>query len=315
VIRDSRRYLHPDAIARIARLELRAKAVVEGVLVGLHKSPARGQSVEFLQHREYAPGDDLRRVDWKVWARQDRYYVKEFEEETNLRLTLAVDCSASMDYPTAGFSGGGAPADGLSKYEVAATLAASLAWLALSHGDAVGCLTFDDRVRASVPSRTTRTHLAGICDLLEAPRGRAAPPAEATGFLPVLRRLAETLPRRGLVVVISDLLGDRDGLAPGLRLLRTRGHDVAVLHVLHDDELDFPFEGATRFEGLETSAAVSCNPRAFRDGYLEALAEFLSEVRRQTAALECDYELVRTGEPVAAALVRFLARRTRLAAG
>jgi uncharacterized protein (DUF58 family) len=307
VTRDSRRYLHPDAIARIARLELRAKAVVEGVLVGLHKSPAKGQSVEFLQHREYAPGDDLRRVDWKVWARQDRYYIKEFEEETNLRLTLAVDCSASMEYP-------GPAADGR-KYDTAATLAASLAWLGLSHGDAVGCLTFDDRVRMSVPPRTARTRLSGICEVLEAPRGRAAPPAEATAFLPVLRRLAETLPRRGLVIVISDLLGDRAGLAPGLRQLRTRGHDVAVLHVLHDDELEFPFEGPTRFEGMETPATVSCNPRAFRAGYLEALDAFLADVRRQTASLECDYELVRTGEPVATALVRFLSRRARLAVG
>jgi uncharacterized protein (DUF58 family) len=306
VIRDSRRYLHPEAIARIARLELRARAVVEGVLVGLHKSPAKGQSVEFLQHREYAPGDDLRRVDWKVWARQDRYYVKEFEEETNLRLTLAVDCSASMEYPRT------APA---TKYDTAATLAASLAWLGLAHGDAVGCLTFDDRVRMSVPPRTARTRLSGICEVLEAPRGRAAPAAEATAFLPVARRLAETLPRRGLVIVISDLLGDRAGLAPGLRQLRTRGHDVAVLHVLHDDELDFPFEGPTRFEGLETPVAVSCNPRAFRAGYLEALDAFLADVRRQTAALECDYELIRTGEPVAAALVRFLSRRARRATG
>lgn len=303
MIRDSRRYLHPEAISRIARLELRAKAVVEGVLVGLHKSPAKGQSVEFLQHREYARGDDLRRVDWKVWGRQDRYYVKEFEEETNLRLTLAVDCSASMDYPRSA---------AVTKYDTAATLAASLAWLGLSHGDAVGCLTFDDRVRLSVPSRTARTRLGGICEVLEAPRGRAAPPPEATAFLPVARRLAETLPRRGLVIVISDLLGDRAGLAPGLRQLRARGHDVVVLQVLHDDELDFPFEGPTRFEGMETSAAVSCNPRAFRAGYLEALDAFLADVRRQAAAYACDYELIRTGEPVAAALVRFLSRRARL---
>ena len=140
----SRRYLHPEAIARIARLELRARAVVEGVLSGLHKSPYKGQSVEFLQHREYVRGDDLRRVDWKVWGRQDRLYVKEFEEETNLRVTLLVDGSASMNY-------GSGP---LNKYQYAATLAASLAWLALSHADAVGCCVFDDKVRASVPPRT-----------------------------------------------------------------------------------------------------------------------------------------------------------------
>jgi len=311
VIRDSRRFLSPDAIARIARLELRAKAVVEGVLVGLHKSPSKGQSVEFLQHREYVRGDDPRRVDWKVWGRQDRLYVKEFEEETNLRLTLAVDCSASMDYgepATAGAARGCGR-----KYDCAATLAASLAWLALSHGDAAGVTTFDDRVRANVPPRTARSHLAGIVDVLEYPRGRSAPAAEATAFLPVLRRLAETLPRRSLVIVISDLLGDPTGLVPGLKQLRTRGHDVALLHVLDDDELDFPFEGPTRFDAMETDAFIACNPRAFRAGYLEALAEFLAGVRQQAAALECDYELVRTGEPMAAALVRFLSRRAKVA--
>jgi uncharacterized protein (DUF58 family) len=305
VTRDSRRYLPPEALARIGRLELRARAVVEGVLAGLHKSPYRGQSVEFLQHREYVRGDDLRRVDWKVWARQDRLYVKEFEEETNLRLTLAVDCSASMNY--AGSSAA------LSKYDTAATLAASLAWLALSHGDAVGCAAFDDRIRAAVPPRTTRSHLGGILGALEAPRGRAEAPAEATAFLPVLRGLAETLPRRGLVVIVSDLLGDRAGLGPGLRRLRSRGHDVALLHVMDDDELDFPFDGPTRFEGLEATDEITCNPRAFREGYLEALGTFLAETRQLVARLGCDYELVRTGEPAAAALVRFLARRASLA--
>ncbi|MFN9369238.1 MAG: DUF58 domain-containing protein [Planctomycetia bacterium] len=299
--RGSRRSLHPDAIARIARLELRARAAVEGALVGLHKSPFKGQSVEFLQHREYVRGDDLRRVDWKVWGRQDRLYVKEFEEESNLRLTLLVDGSASMDYVAAE---GGRP----TKYDVAATLAASLAWLALSHGDAVGCAVFDEAIRASVPARTRRSHLGGICDVLEAPRG-----GRPTAFLPVLRGLAETLPRRGLVAIISDVLGDRAGLFAGLRLLRQRGHDPLLLHVLDDDEIDFPFEGPTRFEGLELPDWLACNPRALRAGYLEAFAAFLAEVRGKAAAVQCDYALVRTGEPVAAALVRLLARRARVA--
>ena len=303
---DSRRYLPPEALARIGHLELRARAVVEGVLAGLHKSPYRGQSVEFLQHREYVRGDDLRRVDWKVWARQDRLYVKEFEEETNLRLTLVVDCSASMDYRGLGAA--------LSKYECASTVAASLAWLALSHGDAVGCAAFDDRVRAAVPARTSRSHLASVVGVLAAPRGRGDHPAEATSLLPVLRSLAESLPRRGLVIIVSDLLGDRDGLVPGLRRLRARDHDVALLHVLDDDELDFPFDGPTRFEGLEGLDEIACNPRAFRDGYLEALGEYLSRTRQQAAALDCDYELIRTREPVGAALVRFLARRASLVA-
>lgn len=294
----SRRYLHPEAIARIARLELRARAVVEGVLAGLHKSPYKGQSVEFLQHREYVRGDDLRRVDWKVWGRQDRLYVKEFEEETNLRVTLLVDGSASMNY-------GSGP---LGKYDYAATLAASLAWLALSHGDAVGCVVFDDKARASVPPRTKRSHLSSVVEVLETPRA-----GRPTAFLPVLRSLAETLPRRGMVMVLSDLLGDRDGVFQGMQLLRKRGHDLVLLHVMDDDELDFPFEGPTRFEGLELPESIACNPRSLRAGYLAAVEAFLAEVRTRAAAVRCDYSLIRTGDPVDAALVQFLARRASMA--
>ena len=290
--------MHPEAIARIARLELRARAVVEGVLAGLHKSPYKGQSVEFLQHREYVRGDDLRRVDWKVWGRQDRLYVKEFEEETNLRVTLLVDGSASMNYASGP----------LGKYDYAATLAASLAWLALSHGDAVGCCVFDDKVRASVPPRTKRSHLASVVEVLETPRA-----GRSTAFLPVLRSLAETLPRRGMVMVISDLLGDRDGVFQGMQLLRKRGHDLVLLHVMDDDELDFPFEGPTRFEGLELPDSVACNPRSLRAGYLAAVEAFLADVRTRAAAVRCDYSLVRTGEPVDAALVKFLSRRASVA--
>ena len=294
----SRRFLHPEAIARIARLELRARAVVEGVLAGLHKSPYKGQSVEFLQHREYVRGDDLRRVDWKVWGKQDRLYVKEFEEETNLRLALLVDGSASMDYKSGA----------LSKYDYAATLAASLAWLALSHGDAAGCVLFDDKVRAGVPARTRRSQLDSVVEVLETPRS-----GRGTSFLPVLRGLAETLPRRGLVVVVSDLLGDREGVFRGLQMLRKQGHDIVLLHVMDDDELDFPFEGPTRFEGLEIPDHLACNPRALREGYLAAVGEFLADVRRRAAATKLDYSLVRTGEPVDAALVKFLSRRSAMA--
>ena len=298
----SKRYLHPEAIARITRLELRARAVVEGVLAGLHKSPYKGQSVEFLQHREYVRGDDLRRVDWKVWARQDRLYVKEFEEETSLRLALVVDASSSMDYKSGS----------LSKYEYAATLAASLAWLALSHGDAAGCAVFDSQVRAAGPARTKRSQLASVVEVLETVRGEASK-GRATAFLPVLKTLSETLPRRGLVVLISDLLGDREGMFQGMQLLRKRGHDLVLLHVMDDDELTFPFDGPTRFEGLEIPDHLACNPRALRAGYLAALEAFLAESRRRCAAASCDYSLIRTGEPVDAALVQFLSRRSSMA--
>jgi uncharacterized protein (DUF58 family) len=301
----SKQYLPPEVLARIGRLDLRARTVVDGVLAGLHKSPYKGNSVEFLQHREYTRGDDLRRVDWKVWGRQDRLYIKEFENETNLRLFLLVDGSSSMDYVPPRFH----ETAGLTKFEYAATLAASLAWLGLSQGDAAGAAVFDKQVTASVPARTSRSHLASLVAALEQPRQQ-----QVSDFLAVLRNLAETLPRRGLVVLCSDLLGDRDAIFKGLQLLRQRGHDLAIFHVLDDDELEFPFDGPTRFEGLELPEELTCNPRALRAGYLEAVDRFLTEVRSQAAATRCDYHLVRTSQPLDSVLVNFLARRNRLRA-
>jgi uncharacterized protein (DUF58 family) len=286
--------LHPEAIKRISRLEIRARHIVEGFLSGMHKSPYFGQSIEVLQHREYVTGDDLRHVDWKVWARQDRLYVKQYEEETNLRSTLLVDVSKSMAY-------GNGP---LNKYEYACTLACSLAYLILRQQDGVGCVTFDERVRMTVPVRTKSNHIFSIVDSLAAEE-----PQDKTDMYAILRHVAEAAPRRGLMVLVSDLLADRGGLFRGLRLLRQRGHDVLVFHVMDDDELDFPFNGAMRFEGLESPDFLNCNPRALREGYLAALQTYLDEVRRECAKTMCDYALVRTGEPLDAALATFLSKR------
>ena len=291
---DSRRFLHPEAIKRIARLDLRARHVVEGFLAGMHRSPYFGQSVEFLQHRQYAWGDDLRYVDWKVWAKQDRYYVKQFEEDTNLRATLLVDVSGSMRY---GFG----PMD---KYEYACTLAVSLAYLVLRQQDAVGCISFDQSARMAVPQRTRRNHLDSVIKALE-----ISQPADKTEFYPIFRNAAETYPRRGMMILISDLLADRGGLFRGLRLLRSRGHDVVVFHVLDDDELDFPFNGPTRFEGLELPQSLACNPRALREGYLSALAGFLEEVRHGCAGQNVDYVLLRTSQALGPALAAYLNHR------
>ncbi|MDX1944013.1 MAG: DUF58 domain-containing protein [Pirellulaceae bacterium] len=290
----SKRFLHPEAIKRIARLEIRARHVVEGFLSGMHRSPYFGESVEFLQHREYVPGDDLRHVDWKVWARQDRLVVKQFEEETNLRCTLLLDVSKSMVY-------GNGP---LNKYEYACTLACSLAYLILRQQDAVGCVAFDERIRASVPTRTKNNHIFGLVESLAAQE-----PRDKTDMFAVLRGVAESAPRRGLMVLVSDLLTDRPGLFKGLKLLRQRGHEVLVFHVMDDDELDFPFAGPTRFEGLEIPDYLNCNPRALRDGYLAALHAFLDEVRRECARNSCDYALVRTRDPLDAVLATFLSKR------
>jgi uncharacterized protein (DUF58 family) len=286
--------LHPEAIKRISRLEIRARHIVEGFLAGMHRSPYFGQSVEFLQHRQYTPGDDPRFVDWKVWARQDRLYVKQFEEDTNLRATLLVDVSASMRY------GSGA----LSKYEYGCTLAACLAYLVLRQQDAVGCLAFDQGVRMIVPQRTKRNHLDSVIQALD-----TSDPQNRTRIDEILRTAAESYPRRGLMVLVSDLLVEREGLFRGLRLLRSRGHDVLVLHVMDDDELDFPFSGPTRFEGLELPRHLSCNPRALRAGYLTALSAYLEEVRRGCAGNNVDYALLRTSQPLDAALASYLSKR------
>jgi uncharacterized protein (DUF58 family) len=290
----SRRFLHPEAIKRISRLDLRARYVVEGFLAGMHRSPYFGQSVEFLQHRAYAWGDDTRLVDWKVWARQDRLYVKQFEEDTNLRAALLVDVSASMRY-------GSGP---LTKYEYGCTLAACLAYLILRQQDAVGCLAFDERVRTAVPQRTKRTHLDSVIQAMD-----ASDPRNRTGMHEILRTAAETYPRRGLMVLVSDLLVPREGLFRGLRLLRSRGHDVMVFHVMDDDELDFRFSGPTRFDGLESARQLNCNPRALRQGYLAALSGYLEEVRRGCAGQDIDYALLRTSQPLDAALASYLSRR------
>lgn len=291
---DSKRFLHPEAIRRIGRLELRARQIVEGLLSGMHRSPYFGQSVEFLQHRQYVPGDDLRHVDWKAWAKQDRLYVKQFEEETNLRCTMLVDVSASMRY-------GRGP---LNKYEYAATVATSLAYLLLKQHDSVACLAFDETIRARSPLNSTRQHLRAIVKTLDASR-----PRDKTSVGTILADIAESVSRRGMVIVISDLLGGVDATLRGLRLLRQRGHDILVLHIMDDDELDFPFEGPTRFEGLELPDHLSCNPRALREGYLTALERFLSALRRGCARNEVAYALIRTSDPLDAALTKFLSHR------
>ncbi|MBN1854361.1 MAG: DUF58 domain-containing protein [Pirellulales bacterium] len=261
----------------------------------MHRSPYFGQSVEFLQHRGYTPGDDLRHVDWKVWAKQDRLYVKQYKEDTNMRTTILVDTSGSMEY-------GRGP---LNKFAYGATIAVSLAYLLLRQQDAVGCVAFDDGIRSKVPILSKRTHLNSIVQTLE-----VNSPRDATDLSLVLREVAETYPRRGMMILISDLFGRVELTERGLRLLRQRGHDVMVFHILDDDELDFSFRGPTRFEGLEfPDQRLNCNPRALREGYLEALERFLSEVRRGCARNAVDYAMIRTSDPLDAALARYLSKR------
>lgn len=288
---DPRRFLHPETIARISRLDLRARHVVEGFISGMHRSPFFGHSIEFVQHREYVPGDDIRHLDWKVWSKTDRYYIKQYEAETNLRCTLVVDVSESMHY------GRGA----LNKYNYGCTIAACLAYLLLRQQDAVGLITFDSDVRQVIPTRSQQTHIDAIIKALDVSR-----PREKTDLEKILRRVTENIAQRGMIVVISDLLADREPLFRGLEMLSHRRHDILMFHVLDDDELVFPFAGTTRFEGMEQLPDLLCDPRALRDGYLEALEEYLVEVRRGCARKGIDYSLIKTSGYLDAVLSKFL---------
>jgi uncharacterized protein (DUF58 family) len=291
---DPRRFLHPATIARITRLDLRARQVVEGFISGMHRSPVFGHSIEFVQHREYTPGDDIRHLDWKVWSKTDRFYIKQFEAETNLRSNLIIDVSESMHY------GRGA----LDKYNYACIIGACLGYLLLRQQDAVGCITFDQDVRNIVPPRSQQIHIDAITKAMDVSR-----PREKTDIARILRRVTESIPSRGMIVLVSDMLVDREPLFKGLEMLCQRRHDILIFHVLDEDEMVFPFAGTTRFEGMEELPHLLCDPRALRDGYLEALEEYLVEVRRGCTRLGIDYQLVRTNDYLDAVLTKFLHHR------
>jgi uncharacterized protein (DUF58 family) len=268
--------------------------VVEGFLSGLHRSPYFGQSVEFAQHREYTPGDDIRRIDWKVWSKTDRYYIKQYEEETNLRTTLLVDLSESMMF------GSGQ----LTKYEYACQIAAALAYLLLRQQDSVGMTTFDSEIRSRVHASSKQNHLHAILSTLDHDH-----PEKKTDLQRLLAQVADEQTRRGLIVVISDLFVDRAGLFKGLKLLRTRGHDVMVMHVMDDQELDFNYTGTTKFEGMEDAGDLVCDPRSLRDGYVKAVTAFVEDLKRSCARQMIDFQTIRTSQHLDAALAYYVTHR------
>ena len=293
---DSARYLDPAVIARIQRLDLRTRLIVEGFISGLHRSPYQGFSVEFAQHREYVPGDDVRHIDWKVFARSDRYYIKQYEEETNLRCVFLVDVSESMKY-------GGTR---LTKYDYAASITASLALLLLRQQDAVGLCTFDEDLRTVLPPSARTGHINSIVHVLEEDSRRLL---AKTSLEHICHKVAEKLDHRGMVCIVSDLLEDEDGLLRGLRRLVHRGHDVMVLHVMDASELTFPFQGNTRFRGMEASGDLIAEPRSLREGYLASLQRYLEKVKRGCISNRVSYRLASTEENLGAVLGAFLSYR------
>ncbi|HXE80464.1 MAG TPA: DUF58 domain-containing protein [Vicinamibacterales bacterium] len=290
------RFLDPAVLARISSLELRARTIVEGFLSGLHRGPLKGFSVEFAEYRPYLPGDDLSTIDWKVFARTDRHFVKQYEEETSLRAYLILDVSASMSYGTGP----------LTKLEYGACLAASLAYLLKRQRDSAGLTTFDDRIRTLLPPGSRPGHFRAMLNALG-----SQTPGGSTDAGRLLHRLAEVVTKRGLVVLISDLLDDPDRVIDGLKHLRFRGNDVLVFQVLDRAELTFPFEGSATFRDVESDERVVTEPAAARKEYLAALEAHLERYRRDLRLAGIDYQLLDTSEPLDMALHSFLSVRTR----
>jgi uncharacterized protein (DUF58 family) len=291
-----RQFLDPAVIARLGTLELKAKTIVEGFLSGLHRSPFKGFSVEFAEYRQYIHGDDLSTIDWKVFARSDRYYVKKFEEETNLDCHLLVDVSGSMGYGSRG----------ITKFEYASCLAASLGYLMNRQRDAVGLIAFDDRIVSALAPSTRPGHLRNLLVMLD----RLALGRQTNVSKP-LHQLAESLTRRGIVVLISDLLDDPEAVVRGLKHFHFRGSDVLVFHVLDPDELEFPFDRATRFEDLETDEEVMAVPGVVRAHYLKEIGALIERYRRELGGAGIDYQLLNTKEPLELALLKYLSTRAR----
>jgi uncharacterized protein (DUF58 family) len=290
-------YLNPDAVSRAQALGLKARSVVEGLRVGDHKSPYRGFSVEFVQHREYVPGDDLRHIDWKGYGRSERYTIKQYEQETNFAAHLLVDASRSMVY-----------GDGeTNKLEYAKTLAAVLAYLVIHQRDSVSLNVFDAGWRDRLPAGGQPGHVQTILHTLE-----SVAPQDKTAIGPLLHDLASQVRRRGLVFLISDCFDEVASLLGGLQHLRFGGHEVIVFHVLHPDEVDFPFDGMVKFDAVEEKRELLTRPHLIRPAYLRALQKYLQDFQAGCERNRCDYVLLNTARPLSEALTAYLARRQRV---
>lgn len=290
------KYLDPRTLAKLQGLELRARLIVEGYVSGVHRSPFHGFSIEFAEHREYVQGDDLRYVDWKVYGKTDKYYLKQYEEETNLVSYLLLDTSESMRYR--------GPDAALSKLEYAQCVAASLSYLILQQQDSVGLVTFDREVRALVRASSNPSHLKQLLHVME-----ETVPERKTAVGPIFHDLAERLKKRGIVFVLSDLFDDVPSMLAGLKHFRHRRHEVVIFHVLDPAELDFPFRHMTMFKGLEELPEVLTDPRSLRQAYLAEFGRFVTEVKRGCRQHRIDYVQMPTDQPLDLALSSYLAAR------
>jgi uncharacterized protein (DUF58 family) len=297
-VKANRKYLDPVFLSKLGNMDLVARCAVEGFFSGLHPSPFHGFSVEYSDHREYHQGDELKFVDWKVFGRSDKLYIKQFQQETNTTAYILLDCSKSMS-----FAGGGA----VSKMDYGSFLAAALSYLMLGQSDSTSLVLFAERVVKRIPPRSRRTHLNTILSALQYNK-----PAGQTNLADVLRTIAETTKRRGIVILISDLLDDEVDIYKGLAHLKFLKHDVIVFHTMDHQELNLDYEGLIQFEDLESKAKMRTFPQSLRDGYRQRVAEFLDDIERTTGNSGIDYCLLDTSEPLDRALVAYLARRKRM---
>ncbi len=288
-------YFDPLVLARLANLYLRARWVVEGIMSGIHRSRSKGFSVEFEEHREYSPGDEIRRIDWKALGKFDRYFIKEYEDETNLRAYLILDTSASMNYAS----------NGITKFEYGCILTASLAYLILKQQDAAGLVTFSNQIESFIPPKAKRGYLIEILHALEERK-----PSGETSVGKILLEVAGKMKRRGLVILVSDLLDEPEEILKGLRLFRFKGNDVIVFHLLDSAELDLPFDGNILFEDMEeANLKVTADPQAIRKIYRKVVEEYIEQLRKECRENSIDYQLLSTSAPLDHALVSYLSWR------
>jgi uncharacterized protein (DUF58 family) len=290
-------YLDPETLDKIKRLDIRARLVVEGFVTGQHRSPYNGFAIEFAAHREYSPGDDLRHIDWKVWSKTDRLYIKEYEEETNLKCHILVDCSKSMRY---------GEKTGWSKFDYASTAAASLAFMMQQQQDSVGLVMFSNQIDKTLKSSSHPSHLKLILHELQ-----QAETENKTDVADPFLALASQLSSRGMVVLFSDLFLDPEELGKSLQQFRLRRHEVIVFHVMHHDELEFPFQENTLFRGIEIDAQLHTEPRALRDSYMEAVDRYMKRIKKVCGASGIDHVLLDTSKSLGGVLASYLNFRAK----
>jgi uncharacterized protein (DUF58 family) len=296
-VTDQRRFLDPEVISKLASMDIKARLVVEGFVTGLHKSPYKGFSVEFAEHRQYMEGDPIKHIDWKVYAKTDRFYIKEFEEETNLKAYILLDVSGSMGFKS----------NGISKLEYGSYLAASLSYLMLKQQDSVGLLLFDDKIREYIPPRSSPIHLHILFNSLQNARAE-----KETNLGRILHELANRIRRRGLVILISDLFDEPMSIIPGLKHFRHKKHEVVVFHVLDPSEVEFPFRGTANFKDMETGETIPTDAWRIREEYTSLADNWIREFKRQCAESRVDYVSMLTSTPFDRALFSYLEKRKRL---